>query len=95
MSGFFCYILECADGSFYTGWTTDPQRRTRQHNSGRGARYTRAHRPVRLAYVESLPDRSSAMKREHAIKRMSRLAKEKLVALWIEGEEVGDDPADE
>lgn len=77
--GFYCYILECADGTYYTGWSTDPQRRTRIHNSGRGARYTRAHLPVRLVYVESLPDRSTAMKREKAIKHMGRAAKQHLI----------------
>jgi len=75
----YCYILECSDGSYYTGWTTDPQRRLRQHNAGRGAKYTRARRPVRLAYVEEQPDRGSAMRREYRIKRMSRERKEKLV----------------
>ncbi|HCC78641.1 MAG: hypothetical protein A2X25_10005 [Chloroflexi bacterium GWB2_49_20] len=77
---YFCYILECADGTFYTGWSTDPQRRTRRHNSGQGARYTRARRPVRLVYVEAQPDRSTAMKREHCIKRLSRMAKKNLIA---------------
>jgi putative endonuclease len=76
---FFCYIVECADGSYYTGWTTDPQRRLRTHNSGRGARYTRSHRPVRLVYVEEQPDRGSAMKREMQIKRMKREGKAKLI----------------
>ena len=76
---FYCYILECADGTFYTGWTTDPERRTRMHNSGQGARYTRMRRPVSLVYVETLPDRSSAMKRELAIKRMNRAAKQRLI----------------
>lgn len=80
---FFCYILECMDGTYYTGWSTDPQRRTRMHNSGRGSRYTRAHRPVRLVYVESLPDRSSAMKREIAIKNMGRVAKQHLIASYV------------
>ena len=75
----FCYILECSDGSFYTGWTTDPERRTVQHNAGRGARYTRSHRPVRLVYVEELPDRGSAMRREIKIKRLNRKGKEKLI----------------
>jgi putative endonuclease len=75
----FCYILECADGSYYTGWTTDPERRANQHNAGRGARYTRARRPVRLVYVEELPDRSSAMKRELQIKNLGRKRKEKLI----------------
>jgi putative endonuclease len=76
---FFCYILECADGTFYTGWTIDPERRARQHNSGTGARYTRSRRPVRLVYVEELPDRVTAMKRERAIKSLSRVRKMKLV----------------
>jgi putative endonuclease len=76
---FFCYLLECADGSFYTGWSTDPERRCRQHNAGRGARYTRSHRPVRLVYVEELPDRPSAMRREVQIKRLGRADKETLI----------------
>jgi putative endonuclease len=76
---FYCYILECADGTYYTGWTTDPPRRVRQHNAGRGARYTRTRRPVRLAYVEEQPDRAAAMRREIQIKRMSREAKGKLI----------------
>lgn len=74
----FCYILECSDGTYYTGWTTDPARRVRQHNAGRGARYTRSRLPVRLVYVEELPDQASAMKRERVIKSLSRLQKEKL-----------------
>lgn len=55
---FFCYILECADGTYYIGWTTDPQRRLLQHNAGRGARYTRSRRPVRLVYLEEWPRRA-------------------------------------
>ncbi len=76
---FFCYILECSDGTFYTGWTTDPDRRVRQHNCGRGARYTRDRRPVRLVYIEAQPDRSTAMKRERAIKSLSRARKRGLI----------------
>lgn len=76
---FYCYILECKDGSYYTGWTTDPERRLRQHNAGRGARYTRSHRPVKLAYVEPQPDRPSAMRRERAIKQMTRAGKQSLI----------------
>jgi putative endonuclease len=76
---FFCYILECSDGSYYTGWTTGPERRLRQHNGGYGARYTRSRRPVRMVYVEECPDRTSAMKRERAIKALSRSRKEKLI----------------
>ena len=76
---FFCYIVECADGTYYTGWSTDPERRTRQHNAGRGARYTRTRVPVRLVYVEECPDRASAMRREIQIKQMGREAKGKLI----------------
>ena len=76
---FFCYLLECADGTFYTGWTTDPARREDEHNAGRGAKYTRSRRPVKLIYVEEMPDKSSALKREIAIKGFSRKAKEKLI----------------
>lgn len=75
----FCYILECFDGTYYTGWTTDPERRLCQHNRGRGARYTRSRRPVRLVYVEEQLDRSCAMRREVKIKRMSRKVKGKLI----------------
>ena len=77
---FFCYILECADGTFYTGWTTNPARRLRQHLAGRGARYTRAHRPLRLVFVEPQPNRGDAMRREHALKAMSRDRKQALIA---------------
>lgn len=75
---FFCYILECADGTYYTGWTTDPARRERQHNRGRGARYTRTHGPVRLVYVEPQSDRRTAMLRELALKRLSHAQKRAL-----------------
>ncbi len=76
----YCYLLACADGTYYAGWTTDPARRLRQHNDGRGARYTRSRRPVRLVYVEALPDRTSAMKRERALKRLSHQEKTDLIA---------------
>jgi putative endonuclease len=75
----YCYIVECADGTLYTGWTTDPERRVKVHNKGLGARYTKIRRPVKLVYVEELPDRKSAMKRELAIKRLGRTGKEKLI----------------
>jgi putative endonuclease len=76
---FYCYILECADGSYYTGWTADPQRRLKQHNRGAASRYTRARLTVRMVYLEELPDRSSAMKRENKIKQMGRKKKGGLV----------------
>lgn len=76
---YYCYIVECCDGSFYTGWTMDPVRRERQHNAGRGAKYTRLHRPVHLVYIEEVADRSMAMKREVAIKRLDHAHKKRLV----------------
>lgn len=75
----YCYMLECADGSLYTGWTTDPARRTKDHNAGRGARYTRSRRPVRLVFVELEETRSAAMKREHRIKSLPRSSKRRLI----------------
>jgi putative endonuclease len=75
----YCYIVECADGTYYTGWAVNPEKRVVVHNRGRGARYTRTRGPVRLVYVEELPDRNSAMKRELAIKRMERDKKKKLI----------------
>jgi putative endonuclease len=75
----FCYILECADGSFYTGWTTDPERRLKEHNAGRGARYTRSRRPLKLVYLETQASRSAAMRRERALKSRSRQAKLRLI----------------
>lgn len=75
----FVYIVRCADGSYYTGWTTDVQRRVAEHNAGRGARYTRQRGPVALVWWEAQPDRSAAMKREDEIKRRGRRYKERLV----------------
>lgn len=76
----FVYIVRCADDTLYTGWTTDVQRRVRVHNRGRGARYTRQRRPVTLVYQESWPNRGAAMRRERAIKQLSRPAKLALIA---------------
>ena len=87
MPAFFCYILECADGTFYTGWTTDPDRRLRQHAAGRGARYTRAHRPLRMVFVEAQPNRGDAMRRENALKRLTRARKLTLIANSADNEE--------
>jgi putative endonuclease len=75
----FVYVLECADGSYYTGWTTDLDRRVADHNAGRGSRYTRSRRPVRLLYWEQHPDRGGAQRREIAIKRMTRARKSALI----------------
>jgi putative endonuclease len=74
----YCYIVKCADGTFYTGWTTDPERRLAQHNKGIGAKYTSTRRPVKLVYLEQHSNRTEAMKRELAIKKMKRVQKGKL-----------------
>lgn len=76
--GCFCYILECSDGTYYTGWTTDPERRMTQHNKGIGARYTKTRRPVKMVYLEEQPDKVTALKRERAIKALPRRKKMKL-----------------
>jgi len=75
----YCYILECSDGTYYTGWTTDPERRISQHNKGIGAKYTSTRRPVRMVYLEPHSTRTDAMKRELAIKKMKREQKSKLI----------------
>ncbi len=76
------YILRCGDGSLYTGWTNDIEKRLAAHRSGKGAKYTRGRRPVTLVYLEHLPDKSSALKREAAIKHLSRPHKESLIAKY-------------
>lgn len=78
MSTWFVYVLECADGTYYTGITTDVERRVAEHNCGRagkGARYTAARLPVSLVYQESAPDRSAASQREYVLKQLSRAQK--------------------
>lgn len=76
----FCvYILLCKDGSFYTGYTKNLDERTRLHESGKGARYTRMHEPKQVAYVEFFDSRSKAMKREKTIKKMSHQQKLNLI----------------
>lgn len=78
MTKCYCYIVECADGTYYTGWAVDPEKRVKVHNRGRGAKYTRTRLPVKLVYIEEQPDRVTAMKRERAIKKMTREKKQKL-----------------
>ena len=75
----FVYIVKCADGTLYTGWTLDVERRVKQHNAGRGARYTRTRRPVQLIYVEAVENRRIAMQREIQIKRLNRASKTRLI----------------
>lgn len=75
----FVYMLRCADGSLYTGWTTDLKKRIETHNSGKGAKYTRARLPVELVYYETFNDKNEALKRERAIKRLNKEKKESLI----------------
>jgi len=76
----FVYILECRDGSLYTGITNDIERRLQQHNDGTGARYTRSRRPVRLRYHEICENRSAALLRECSLRLLSRKEKDALLA---------------
>ncbi len=76
----YVYMVECADGSLYTGWTMDIPNRIAAHNDGTGARYTRGRGPVRLAYMEEVADKQTAQKREWAIKKLTRLQKEQMVS---------------
>ncbi len=79
----YTYILECSDGSFYTGWTNDIRKRVASHSAGKGGKYTRAHLPVRLVYLEMHESRQEAMQREVQIKKLSRKQKEELIASSI------------
>lgn len=75
----FVYMLRCDDGSLYTGYTDDVQRRLAVHRSGKGAKYTRSRLPVELVYQEEVPDRSAALRREAAIKKLKRQEKLRLI----------------
>lgn len=71
----FIYVLVCADGSFYTGSTNDVEKRFSAHQSGKGGKYTRSHKPLKIVYTEMFPTKSQAMKRESEIKSWSRVKK--------------------
>ncbi len=75
----YVYMLRCADDTLYTGWTTDVKKRVETHNSGKGAKYTRARLPVELVYTEEFDDKTEAQKREYAIKQLTRAEKETLI----------------
>ncbi len=75
----YLYIIECKDRSLYTGITNSLEKRIAAHFSGKGAKYTKSHTPVRLVYTECLADKSSALKREAAVKKMSRSPKLELI----------------
>lgn len=78
----YTYMVRCGDGSLYTGWTTDVERRVRAHNEKKGAKYTKSRLPVELVYYETFETKEEAMKREAAIKKLSKKRKELLVADW-------------
>jgi len=75
----YVYILKCEDGSLYTGFTDNPERRFAEHSTKRGAKYTRSHKPKELLYTESFTNKKDALKREYQIKRWPREKKLKLI----------------
>jgi len=75
----YVYMVRCSDNSLYTGYTNDIKRRENAHNTGKGAKYTKSRRPVRLVYWEEFADRSDALKRECAIKKLTKQQKELLL----------------
>lgn len=78
MAANYTYIVKCRDGSLYTGWTTNLERRVEAHNAGTGAKYTKSRRPVKLVHYEIFETKEEAMRREYAIKQLTRAEKEKL-----------------
>ena len=76
----YTYILKGNDGTLYTGWTNNIDKRLKDHNDGKGAKYTKVRRPVELVYYEEFESKEEAMKREYAIKQLTRKQKEELVA---------------
>lgn len=82
---YYVYLLRCRDGTLYTGFTDDPERRLRVHNAGKGAKYTRSRLPVELVYQEQCPDKSAALRREREIKRMRRAEKLALISGGVPG----------
>lgn len=75
----YVYILRCKDDTYYTGWTNNLEKRIKAHNEQKGAKYTKYRTPVELVYSEGFTDKSSALKREHAIKKLTRKQKEELI----------------
>ena len=75
----YTYIVRCKDGTLYTGWTNNLEKRIRDHNAGKGAKYTKSRRPVVLAYYETFETKEEAMSREYAIKQLSRIEKLKMI----------------
>ena len=84
----YAYLVRCSDNTFYAGWTNNIEKRIQSHNAGTGAKYTRPRRPVQLAYLESFETKSEAMKREAALKKLSRKEKEALAEAFINRKKV-------
>ena len=82
----YTYLVECADGTLYCGWTNHLEERIEAHNAGRGAKYTKSRRPVALVYYETFATKQEAMRREWEVKRLSRKEKQKLVAGRVQQE---------
>lgn len=80
----YTYIVECSDGTLYTGWTNNLEKRLEAHNAGKGAKYTKPRRPVKIVYKELFETKEEAMSREFAIKQLSRIEKLKLIDLMKE-----------
>ena len=81
----YTYILKCSDGSLYTGWTNNLEKRIQDHNDGKGAKYTKSRRPVALEYYETFETKEEAMRREYAIKQLSRTKKFQLISKRADG----------
>ena len=84
----YTYLLECADRTFYCGWTNDLEKRVNAHNSGAGAKYTKPRRPVTLVYYEEFQTKEEAMRREAAIKKLSRQEKQRLIDRQLGGTKI-------
>lgn len=84
----YTYVVKCSDGSLYTGWTNHLKERIEAHNAGRGARYTRSRRPVKLVYYETFDTKEEAMSREWHIKQLSRAEKLKLIRCRKDADDV-------
>lgn len=83
----YVYMVRCAGGQLYTGWTNDPEARLKAHRSGKGARYTRTHTALGFAYLEACADKSAALRREIALKKLTKAQKEALCAGWTSEKE--------
>ncbi|WP_352420081.1 GIY-YIG nuclease family protein [Proteiniborus sp.] len=80
----YVYMVRCRNGALYTGWTTNLERRIKEHNNGTGSKYTRANKPVELVYFEEIKDKYEATKREYAIKQLTKEEKELLVSKQLQ-----------